>query len=93
MNDVEMQEIITKICDIISQSTAYTPEELEKRKTEHLHTGLDLDSLTLLEVALVIDQEFETDFSEEKLLGMETVEKAAGMVSERLAKLKEGVPA
>ena len=73
-----------RIREIISESTDYSPEDLAENRDAHLHKDLSIDSLTLLEVALSIDQEFQTDFSEEELLGMESVNKAAGMVVDRL---------
>lgn len=51
----------------------------------NLHTDLGIDSLSLLEIALRVDQEFETDFKEEELLKMSSVSNAATLVADRLA--------
>ena len=49
-----------------------------------LKEDLGLDSLTLMEIALSVDQRYDLDFSEDELMAMTSVEVAADMVSERL---------
>ena len=68
--------------EIIAENTKLDAASIDEGA--HLHKDLGIDSLTLLEVALSIDAEFETDFEEEELLGMESVAKASTMVVERL---------
>ena len=92
MSEKSIVEVRSRISDIISESTDYSASDLQERQGDHLHKDLNIDSLTLLEVALSIDQEFETDFSEEELLGMESIDRAADMVMERLESLKAGAP-
>ena len=88
MDEANPPEITAKICEIISESTDYQVSELSTRASEHLHKEMGIDSLTLLEVALTIDQEFDTDFTEEELLGMESVNRATELVIERLKSKK-----
>ena len=88
MNDINISAIKESICEIISASTNFEVRELLGRESEHLHKDLGIDSLTLLEIALSVDQEFGTDFSEDELLGMESVDAATNMVADRLKKLK-----
>ena len=89
---MEFSEIASKICEIIAESTDYSAADLMERTNEELNKDLGIDSLTILEIVLSVDQEFQTDFTEEELFGMQTVEKAAAMVAERL-KAKEGASA
>ncbi len=93
MDASKLAETKGRICELIAESTNFDPSELSTKEDAHLHKELGIDSLTLLEIALSIDQEFETDFSEEELLGMESVNKAAEMVLTRLDSLREEVPA
>jgi len=88
MSEFRVEHIRTRIGEIISASTNYSSAELCRREMDHLHKDLGIDSLTLLEIALSVDQEFETDFSEEELLGMESIQRAAEMVANRLEGLK-----
>ena len=81
--------IQAQIIELICDSTKYAPGDLVGRESENLHKDLGIDSLTLLEVALSIDQEFETDFTEEELLSLESVQRATEMVSERLESKKK----
>ncbi|MFT5466248.1 MAG: acyl carrier protein [Verrucomicrobiales bacterium] len=89
MNETDAKTITAKICEIIDERTDYSADDLAGRTSELLHTDLGIDSLTLLDVALSIDQEYETDFPEEELLGMETIEKATTMVVDKLKENKE----
>ena len=84
MEAAKIEEIKQKIGGIIETSANFKPSELSGKETAHLNKDLGIDSLTLLEIALSVDQEFATDFSEEELLGMESVQKAAEMVVARL---------
>ena len=83
-----IEDIKGKIGGIIETSANLKPSELIGRENEHLNKDLGIDSLTLLEIALSVDQEFGTDFSEEELLGMESIQKATDMVFARLESRK-----
>ena len=63
----------------------FTVQPTEVDDEANLHTDLGIDSLSLLEIALRVDQTFETDFTEEELLKMSSVSTAATLVAERLA--------
>lgn len=80
---METSAIKDQVKGIISQNTQLKVEQIGD--DAELHGTLGIDSLTLLEIALSIDQEFETDFSEEELLQMHTVNKAVEMVSGRIS--------
>lgn len=79
---MEIESVKSRIKEIIQESTQLDPADLDEKA--HLHKDLKIDSLTLLEIALSVDQKFETDFSEEELLKMESVQVAADMVMARL---------
>ena len=72
-----------RIREIVCEYGQLKPEEVGDEA--NLHTDLGIDSLSLLEIALRVDQEFETDFKEEELLKMSSVSTAATLVAERLA--------
>jgi acyl carrier protein len=88
MEIADIEGIKEKIGGIIEASANFKPSELSGREGAHLNKDLGIDSLTLLEIALNVDQEFATDFSEEELLGMESIQKAAEMVFARLGSRK-----
>ena len=81
---MNQSDISEKICEIIAERTDYSVIELADRRGDLLQPNLKIDSLTILDIALSIDQEFQTDFTEEELFGMESIEKATAMVRERL---------
>ena len=83
-----IEEIKGKISGIIETSANFKPSELSGKENALLSKELGIDSLTLLEIALSVDQEFGTDFSEEELLGMESLQKATEMVFVRLESRK-----
>jgi acyl carrier protein len=93
MKESELPEITTRICEIIAESTDFSAEDLQARSAENLNSDLGIDSLTILEIVLSVDQEFKTDFTEEELFGMQTIEGATEMVAERLGQAKEGASA
>lgn len=73
----------SRIKEIIRASVQINSADIDE--TADLHRDLGIDSLTLLEVALSIDEEFKTDFTEEELLTMASIQRAAEMVMDRLA--------
>lgn len=77
------EDIKTKVREVICESAQMNIESIGDG--DNLHTDLGIDSLTLLEIALRVDQEFGTDFPEEELMKMSSVEKAAELVEQRLA--------
>jgi len=81
---MDIETVKRRIKEIIQESAQLGSAEIDDRA--HLHQELRIDSLTLLEVALTIDQEFKTDFTEEELMTMESVQRAAEMVVDRLTR-------
>lgn len=80
-----MSDIITtksRIKEIIRESAQLKSADIDEKA--HLHQDLKIDSLTLLEIALTIDQEFKTNFTEKELMSMASVQVAADMIIERL---------
>ena len=80
---MEINTVKSRIKKIIQGSAQLQSADIDENA--RLHQELGIDSLTLLEVALLIDEEFKTDFTEEELMTMETVQRAGEMVVERLA--------
>ena len=76
---MDISDIETRIKVIISDNTRLKPEEI--KTGGNFRTELGFDSLTVLQVVLGIDQEFETDFSEEELRQIDSVDRAVQMVS------------
>ena len=72
-----------RIREIVCEYGQLQPEEVGE--DANLHTDLGIDSLSLLEIALRVDQEFKTDFPEEELLKMSSVSAAADLVANHLA--------
>ena len=79
---MSIAEIRNTIKGKITDVTRLQPAEIEDDAS--LKDDLGLDSLTLMEIALSVDQAYEADFSEEELMQMTSVTVAADMVHERL---------
>ena len=79
---MDISEIEARIKAIISRSTRLKPEEIENGLD--FQTALGVDLLAILEIVLSVDQEFNTDFSEQELRQMDSVDKAIQMVSASL---------
>jgi acyl carrier protein len=77
-------EISDKIRAIIAERTDFSEEDLAGRTSEMLSQDMGIDSLTLLDVALSIDQEFDTEFTEDELFQMQSIDIAFSMVEKRL---------
>ena len=71
-----------RIREIVCEYGQLQPDEVGD--DANLHTDLGIDSLSLLEIALRVDQEYETDFTEEELLKMSSVSTAATLVTDQL---------
>jgi acyl carrier protein len=87
---MEINTVKSRIKKIIQGSAQLQSADIDENA--RLHQELGIDSLTLLEVALLIDEEFKTDFTEEELMTMETVQRAGEMVVERLARKAAASP-
>jgi len=80
---MKREALIQRIRGIVCEYGQLQPDEVGD--DANLHTDLGIDSLSLLEIALRVDQEFETDFKEEELLKMSSVSAAADLVANQLA--------
>ena len=78
-------ELKTRIREIVCEYGRLEPDQVTD--DANLHTDLGIDSLSLLEIALRVDQEYETDFPEEELMKMSSVATAAALVEERRLEL------
>jgi len=79
---VEAAEIRAKIKEIISNVTSIDPAEIgdDASFTEEL----GLDSLSLLEIGVDVDYEFQLSLPEERMRGLDSVEQTLALVEERL---------
>lgn len=80
---MSIETLKQRIREVVCEYGQLQPDEVGD--DANLHTDLGIDSLSLLEIALRVDQEYETDFSEEELLKMSSVSAAATLVTDRLA--------
>ena len=80
---MKIEALKQRIREIVCEYGQLQPDEVGD--DANLHTDLGIDSLSLLEIALRVDQEFETDFKEEELLKMSSVCAAAALVANQLA--------
>lgn len=82
-------EIKAKIKEIISNVTNIPPASIAD---EASFTGeLGLDSLSLLEIAVDVDYEFQLQLPEERMRGLDSVAQTLALVEERLAEKGENV--
>ncbi len=79
---MEAAEIRAKIKEIISNVTSIDPAEIgdDASFTEEL----GLDSLSLLEIGVDVDYEFQLSLPEERMRGLDSVEQTLALVEERL---------
>lgn len=79
---MEAAEIKSKIKEIISNVTSIDPAEIadDASFTEEL----GLDSLSLLEIGVDVDYEFQLGLPEERMRGLDSVEQTLALVEERL---------
>lgn len=79
---MEAAEIKAKIKQIISNVTSIDPAEIGD---EVSFTGeLGLDSLSLLEIGVDVDYEFQLGLPEERMRGLDSVMQTVALVEERL---------
>ena len=79
---MDVEAVKRRIKEIIRESAQLGSADIDDRAL--LRDELRIDSLTLLEVALTIDDEFKTDFTDEELMMMVNVQRAAELVVDRL---------
>ena len=76
-------EIKSKIKEIIANVTSIDPAEIGD--TASFTRELNLDSLSLLEIGVDVDYEFQLGLAEERMRGLDSVEQTLALVQDRLA--------
>ena len=79
---MEATEIRSSINQIITNVTGLPAEEIADNAS--FHEDLDLDSLSLLEIAVDVDYEFKLGLPEERLQSLKTVQEAVDLVQTTL---------
>ncbi len=85
---MDIGEIKDKIRQIIFETTNIEPETISDKA--HFVQDLDLDSLTLLEIGVSVDQEFRLDLPEEEMKQMTDLQATADLVVSYLEKKAVG---
>ncbi len=83
---MECAEVKQKIKQIIFETTNIPIADIEDNAS--FVEDLELDSLTLLEIAVNVDQEFGLDLPEEVMEQFSNVEVSVGLVMEHMAEKK-----
>lgn len=78
-----LSEIKEKIKEIVYQATNIEPAEIAD--DAHFVNDIGLDSLTLMEIGVDIDQEFGLDLDDEEMKGFIDVNASAELVLEKAA--------
>lgn len=79
---MDVAEMKMKIKEIISNITNIDPEEIGD--AESFTQDLDLDSLSLLEIGVDVDYEFQLGLPEERMRGIDSVNQTVELVRETL---------
>jgi acyl carrier protein len=79
---MDRAEIKQRIKQIISNVTNIAPGEIDD--TASFTKDLDLDSLSLLEIGVDVDYEFQLGLPEERMRGLDSVNDTLALVEERL---------
>lgn len=85
---MDIAEIKQKIRQIVFETTNIEPDEIGDQT--HFVQDLDLDSLTLLEIGVNVDEAFRLDLPEEEMKEMIHVQATAELVVQRLAEKVAG---
>jgi acyl carrier protein len=80
---MDLKEIKQKIKQVVFETTNIKPEDIadDASFVDDLH----LDSLTMLEIAVNVDQEFDLDMPEDEMQKFTDVNTSAELVRERMA--------
>ena len=81
---IDISAIKTRIKEIIFETTNIDPKDIED--TTSFVEDLNLDSLTLLEIAVNIDQEYGLDLPEDEMQKFRNVQVSAELVREHLSR-------
>ena len=79
---MDQAEIKQRIKQIISNVTNIAPSEIDDEAS--FTKDLDLDSLSLLEIGVDVDYEFQLGLPEERMRGLDSVDDTLALVEERL---------
>lgn len=79
---VNTPAIKARIKEIIANVTSIDPASIEDAAS--FTADLDLDSLSLLEIGVDVDYEFQLGLSEERMRGIDSVDQTAALVEERI---------
>lgn len=80
---MDIAEVRIKIKEVIAQTTSIDPADISD--TASFKDDLELDSLTMLEIGVNVDYEFDLHFPEEELGKLLTVQDSAELVMKYLA--------
>lgn len=83
MDEVQGAQIKAKIKEIIHQVSSIPIADIGDRSS--LREELDLDSLSLLEIAVDVDYAFKLGLPEEQLQGIDSVQDALELVTSQFA--------
>lgn len=79
---MDRAEVKERIKQIISNVTNIAPDEIDDAAS--FTKDLDLDSLSLLEIGVDVDYEFQLGLPEERMRGLDSVNDTLALVEERL---------
>lgn len=80
---METEEIRSKIKEIISNATNISPEKIGDNAS--YKDDLGLDSLTMLEISVDLDSEFDLEMPEEELANIRTLQNSVDLIQKYLA--------
>ncbi|HXU45338.1 MAG TPA: acyl carrier protein [Thermoanaerobaculia bacterium] len=83
---MESAEIRTRIKQVIARITGLDPQRIGDEAT--LREELNLDSLSLLEIAVEVDLAFKLDLPDERYKGVDTLPAMVDLVAGRLRELE-----
>ncbi|MDJ0835932.1 MAG: acyl carrier protein [Acidobacteriota bacterium] len=81
---MEIEVIKTRIKEIIYEATSIDPEDIGD--TTHFIEELELDSLTMLEIGVDIDQEYQLDLPDEEMKQFANLQVTAEIVLKYMEK-------
>ena len=79
---MDVAEMKARIKEIISNITNIDPASIDDSAS--FTQDLDLDSLSLLEIGVDVDYEFQLGLPEERMRGIDSVNETVALVGERL---------
>ena len=80
---MDPEEIREKIKEIVGNSTDIDPSEIDDNAS--FKDDLGLDSLTMLEITVDVDSEFDLELPEEELANLHTIQNSVDLVQKYLA--------